>query len=145
MYHKWRSLIQPFTASFLWKQSFTLDHTSGLSRESGVMAFTVSVTSTALSARLKSWGDLQTLRLVTCHIGNGCSLAAIQAGRSIDTTMGFTPLEGLMMGSRSGSIDPGILIYLLRQQGYSADQFDTILNKQSGLKGVSGESGDMRA
>ena len=89
--------------------------------------------------------DLQTLRLVTCHIGNGCSLAAIQGGRSIDTTMGFTPLEGLMMGSRSGSVDPGILIYLLRQKGYSADQFDTILNKQSGLEGVSGKSGDMRA
>ncbi|HCF85780.1 MAG TPA: acetate kinase, partial [Ktedonobacter sp.] len=89
--------------------------------------------------------DLASLRLVTCHIGNGCSLAAIQGGHSIDTTMGFTPLEGLMMGSRSGSIDPGILVYLLRQQGYSADQFDTVLNKESGLKGVSGISGDMRA
>lgn len=89
--------------------------------------------------------NLATLRLVTCHIGNGCSLAAIQDGHSIDTTMGFTPLEGLMMGSRSGSVDPGILIYLLRQKGYSADQFDTILNKESGLKGVSGVSGDMRA
>src|SRR5579859_834357 len=88
--------------------------------------------------------DLQTLRLVTCHIGNGCSLAAIQAGRSIDTTMGFTPLEGLMMGSRSGSVDPGILIYLLRQKGYSAEQFDSLLNKESGLKGVSGVSSDMR-
>jgi acetate kinase len=85
------------------------------------------------------------LRLVTCHIGNGCSLAAVQGGHSIDTTMGFTPLEGLMMGSRSGSVDPGILIYLLRQKGYSADQLDTILNKQSGLKGISGISGDMRA
>ena len=63
--------------------------------------------------------DLASLRLVTCHIGNGCSLAAIQGGHSIDTTMGFTPLEGLMMGSRSGSVDPGILIYLLRQKGYS--------------------------
>jgi len=89
--------------------------------------------------------DLASLRLVTCHIGNGCSLAAIQGGHSIDTTMGFTPLEGLMMGSRSGSVDPGILIYLLRQKGYSADQFDAILNKESGLKGVSGVSGDMRA
>ena len=85
------------------------------------------------------------LRLVTCHIGNGCSLAAVQGGHSIDTTMGFTPLEGLMMGSRSGSVDPGILIYLLRQKDYSADQLDTILNKQSGLKGISGISGDMRA
>ena len=89
--------------------------------------------------------DLASLRLVTCHIGNGCSLAAIQDGHSIDTTMGFTPLEGLMMGSRSGSVDPGILIYLMRQKGYSADQLDTMLNKESGLKGVSGVSGDIRA
>ena len=89
--------------------------------------------------------DLASLRLITCHIGNGCSLAAISGGRSIDTTMGFTPLEGLMMGSRSGTVDPGILIYLLQQKGYSADQFDTILNKESGLKGVSGVSSDMRA
>src|SRR6266700_4593774 len=88
---------------------------------------------------------LEDLRLITCHIGNGCSLAAIQHGHSIDTTMGFTPLEGLMMGSRSGSVDPGILIYLMRQKGYSADQFDTMLNKESGLKGVSGVSGDIRA
>ncbi len=88
--------------------------------------------------------DLLSLRLVTCHIGNGCSLAAIQSGHSIDTTMGFTPLEGLMMGSRSGSVDPGIFIYLLRQRGYSADQLDTILNKQSGLQGISSISGDMR-
>lgn len=88
--------------------------------------------------------DLASLRLVTCHLGNGCSLAAVQGGHSIDTTMGFTPLEGLMMGTRTGSVDPGILIYLLRQKGYSADQLDSILNKQSGLQGVSGVSGDMR-
>src|SRR6266516_887622 len=88
--------------------------------------------------------DLNSLKLVTCHLGNGCSLAAIRDGHSIDTTMGFTPLEGLMMGTRSGSIDPGILIYLMRQKGYSADQFDEILNKKSGLKGVSDVSSDMR-
>src|SRR5947207_10098683 len=88
--------------------------------------------------------DLASLRLIICHIGNGCSLAAISGGRSIDTTMGFTPLEGLMMGSRSGTDDPGILIYLMRQKGYSPDQFDTLLNKQSGLKGISGVSSDMR-
>ncbi|MGV0028508.1 acetate kinase [Phormidesmis priestleyi] len=88
--------------------------------------------------------DLQELRLVTCHLGNGCSLAAIQNGHSIDTTMGFTPLEGLMMGSRSGSVDPGILIHLLRQEGFSADQLDEMLNKSSGLKGVSGVSADLR-
>jgi len=87
--------------------------------------------------------DLESLRLITCHLGNGCSLAAIREGRSIDTTMGFTPLEGLMMGTRSGSVDPGILIYLLRQ-GINADKLDDILNHASGLKGISGMSGDMR-
>lgn len=88
--------------------------------------------------------DLQSLRLITCHLGNGCSLAAIQQGVSIDTTMGFTPLEGLMMGNRSGSIDPGILLYLLQHKGYSAEQLNTLLNKASGLQGVSGISSDMR-
>jgi len=88
--------------------------------------------------------DLKSLRLITCHLGNGCSLAAIQEGKSIDTTMGFTPLEGLMMGSRSGSIDPGILIHLIGQ-GYDADKLDEVLNHESGLKGISGLSGDMRS
>ncbi len=87
---------------------------------------------------------LEDLRLIVCHLGNGCSLSAIRDGHSVDTTMGFTPLEGLMMGTRSGSVDPGILIYLLRQEGYSADQLEQILNKQSGLKGISGLSADMR-
>ncbi|MBW4638005.1 MAG: acetate kinase [Gloeocapsa sp. UFS-A4-WI-NPMV-4B04] len=87
--------------------------------------------------------DLKSLRLITCHLGNGCSLAAVEEGKSIDTTMGFTPLEGLMMGSRSGSVDPGILIHLLRQ-GIDADKLDEILNKASGLQGISGGSGDMR-
>ncbi len=88
--------------------------------------------------------DLESLRLITCHLGNGCSLAAIRAGHSIETTMGFTPLEGVMMGSRSGSVDPGILVYLLRQNGSTADQLDTMLNDDSGLKGISGVSSDMR-
>lgn len=88
--------------------------------------------------------DLHSLRLIVCHLGNGCSLAAIRDGVSIDTTMGFTPLDGLMMGSRSGSIDPGILIYLLREQGFDADKLDRVLNYESGLKGISGISGDMR-
>lgn len=87
---------------------------------------------------------LESLKLITCHLGNGCSLAAIQHGHSIDTTMGFTPLEGLMMGSRSGSVDPGILIYLLQQKGQSAEELDNTLNKASGLKGISGISSDMR-
>ncbi len=88
--------------------------------------------------------DLNSLRIVNCHLGNGCSLAAIQGGRSVDTTMGFTPLEGLMMGTRSGSIDPGILTYLQRHKGYSADSVEQALNKASGLLGVSGVSSDMR-
>jgi acetate kinase len=88
--------------------------------------------------------ELRTLRLVTCHLGNGCSLAAIHDGHSIDTTMGFTPLEGLMMGTRSGSIDPGILTYLMRQGQLQPEAIDDVLNKQSGLSGISGISGDMR-
>jgi acetate kinase len=89
--------------------------------------------------------DLRSLRIINCHLGNGCSLAAIKGGRSIDTTMGFTPLEGLMMGTRSGTIDPSILTYLQIQKGYTAQALENILNKQSGLKGISGVSGDMRS
>lgn len=88
--------------------------------------------------------DVPPERLISCHLGNGCSLAAIKNGRSIDTTMGFTPVEGLMMGSRSGSVDPGILIYLLRYCNYSVESLDHVLNKASGLKGISGVSIDMR-
>jgi len=84
------------------------------------------------------------LRLITCHLGNGCSLAAIQNGQSIDTTMGFTPLEGLVMGSRSGSIDAGILIHLLRQPDMDVEKLDRLLNRESGLLGVSGVSADLR-
>ncbi|MGA7914020.1 MAG: acetate kinase [Candidatus Acidiferrales bacterium] len=88
--------------------------------------------------------ELRSLKLVTCHLGNGCSLAAIQDGHSVDTTMGFTPLEGLMMGTRSGSVDPGILTYLMRHGHYTGERLDELLNKQSGLLGISGSSGDMR-
>ncbi len=88
---------------------------------------------------------LTEMNIVTCHLGNGCSLAAVKGGLSVDTTMGFTPLDGLMMGTRCGAIDPGIIVYLLRRCGYSADQVDDLLNRQSGLQGMSGVSGDMRA
>jgi acetate kinase len=98
--------------------------------------------------------DLSSLKIITCHLGNGCSLAAIDAGKSIDTTMGFTPLEGLMMGTRSGSVDPGILIYILRgdprdlrhnpRDAALIENLDHILNHQSGLLGISGISSDMR-
>ncbi len=89
--------------------------------------------------------ELQSLKLITCHLGNGCSLTAVQGGISIHTSMGFTPLEGLMMGTRSGSVDPGILIHLLREEGLTAADLDTLLNRHSGLKGISGQSGDMRS
>jgi acetate kinase len=88
--------------------------------------------------------NIKDLRLITCHLGNGCSLAAIRNGQSIDTTMGFTPLEGLVMGSRSGSIDAGILIHLLRQPDMDVEKLDRILNRESGLLGVSGISADLR-
>ena len=88
--------------------------------------------------------DLTDLRLISCHLGNGCSLAAIRGGWSVDTTMGFTPLDGLMMGSRSGAIDPGIIIHLLRRSDLTAEKLDNILNRNSGLKAISGVSGDMR-
>ena len=89
-------------------------------------------------------GRLQSLKLITCHLGNGCSLAAIRDGHSVDTTMGFTPLEGLMMGTRSGSIDPGILIHLLRHSDCTVDELDRLLNHNSGLLGISGISNDLR-
>jgi len=84
------------------------------------------------------------LRLVICHLGHGCSAAAVLHGRSVDTTMGFTPLDGLMMATRSGSVDPGILTHVQRRHGLGADEIDDALNEASGLFGVSGISGDMR-
>jgi acetate kinase len=88
--------------------------------------------------------DKDSLRIVTCHLGNGCSVAAIRGGRSMDTTMGFTPLDGLMMGTRSGSVDPGILTFLMRENQLDAGELDSVLNQKSGLLGISGFSSDMR-
>jgi len=84
------------------------------------------------------------LRLVIAHIGNGASVSAVRGGVCVDTSMGFTPLEGLMMGTRSGSVDPGILIYLLRHKGLNVNALDKALNYESGLLGISGLSADMR-
>jgi len=83
--------------------------------------------------------------LITVHLGNGCSLAAIQHGRSVDTSMGFTPLEGLVMGTRPGDIDPAIPLHLMAKQEMTHQEVSTILNRQSGLYGISGETNDMRA
>jgi acetate kinase len=88
--------------------------------------------------------DVRDLRLITCHLGNGCSLAAVEYGRSIETSMGMTPLEGLVMGTRSGDIDPGAIINLLRQEGWDADRVDNFLNRESGLAGLSGIGNDLR-
>lgn len=88
--------------------------------------------------------ELSSLKIVSCHLGNGCSLAAIDGGKSVDTTMGFTPLEGVMMGTRSGSVDPGILIHLMRTEDAGSKDLDDTLNRHSGLLGISGVSADMR-
>ena len=87
----------------------------------------------------------ESLKIVTCHLGNGCSLAAIKDGICIDTTMGFSPLEGLMMGTRCGSIDPQIPIYLMQEYGLDVEDINQLFNKESGLLGVSGISADMRS
>jgi acetate kinase len=87
---------------------------------------------------------VEELRLVICHLGHGCSASAVLHGRSIDTTMGFTPLDGLMMGTRSGSVDAGIVLHVQLYRGLSAKAVEDVLNKASGLLGVSGISGDMR-
>lgn len=87
---------------------------------------------------------LESLKIVTCHLGNGCSLAAIKNGVCIDTTMGFSPLEGLMMGTRCGSIDPQIPIYMMQEYDMDTEKVNQILNQESGLKGVSGVSNDLR-
>ncbi len=84
------------------------------------------------------------LKLVTCHLGNGCSMAAVSGGKSVDTSMGFTPLEGLLMGTRSGDLDPAAVLYILEKEGLTIAQVNDILNKDSGLLGISGVSNDMR-
>jgi acetate kinase len=84
------------------------------------------------------------LRIVTCHLGSGCSLAAVTGGRSVDTTMGFTPLDGIPMARRSGTLDPGILIHLLRHGAETVESLGRVLNEESGLAGLSGTRGDMR-
>lgn len=87
---------------------------------------------------------LAELKVVTAHLGNGCSMAAINKGVSIDTTMGFTPLEGLLMGTRSGDIDTSVILYIMGKEGLSLSEANTLLNKHSGLTGISGTSSDMR-
>jgi acetate kinase len=89
-------------------------------------------------------GDLANGRVVVAHLGNGASMAAIRGGRSLDTSMGFTPASGLLMGTRSGDIDPGVLVHLLALKNQSAEDISALINKQAGLLGVSGISADMQ-
>lgn len=88
--------------------------------------------------------DLRNLRIITCHLGGGCSVCAVEYGRSVETSMGLTPLEGLVMATRCGDIDPGAVLHFLRSGQYTLDEVDHLLNRESGLKGLSGRSGDMR-
>ncbi len=93
--------------------------------------------------RLRDLGELKD-RVIICHLGNGASITAVLNGRSVDTSMGFTPMEGLMMGTRCGDVDPGIIIYLMREKGYSWKEIDEALDKNSGLKGLSGKTYEMK-
>ena len=97
-----------------------------------------------LATRLGRRLDDPDLRLITCHLGNGCSVAAIRGGRSVDTSMGFTPLEGLLMGTRSGDLDPAIVLHLMNKEELGPWEVNALLNKHSGLIGISGVSNDMR-
>ena len=86
----------------------------------------------------------QDVRIITCHIGNGASVSAVKYGKCVDTSMGLTPLEGLMMGTRSGDVDPSAVLSIMKKEGLDADQMSDLLNKQSGVKGISGVSSDIR-
>ena len=98
----------------------------------------------ALSAATFLKRPLGELRMISCHLGSGASVCAIDRGQSVDTSMGMTPLEGLVMGTRAGDVDPGVILHLLRHRSMSADEIDQMLNKKSGLLGISGKSNDMR-
>lgn len=87
---------------------------------------------------------IEQLRLISCHLGNGASIAAVEGGKSIDTSMGFTPLAGVAMGTRSGNIDPALIPYIMEKTGMTADEVIEVLNKKSGMLGISGISSDLR-
>jgi acetate kinase len=126
-------------------QAYAID--GDLAAKHGVRRYGFHGTSHAYVARLAASfleTDLQHLRLITCHLGNGASVCAVDHGRSVETSMGMTPLEGLVMGTRCGDLDPGVLIHLQREAGLDVDALDTMLNRSSGLKGLSGVSNDMR-
>lgn len=95
------------------------------------------------ACRLLGW-DIRDKKIITCHLGNGASITAIQGGKSIDTSMGFTPVAGLVMGTRAGDLDLGALLYICEKEGLDVNQANTLVNKQSGVQGISGVSSDFR-
>jgi len=88
--------------------------------------------------------DIKSLKIITCHLGNGCSITAVKGGTSIDTSMGFTPLEGLLMGTRCGDLDPGVIYTIACKEHFNLDQINTFLNKQCGIQAISGLTNDLR-
>jgi acetate kinase len=130
-------------AAYLYGLPYLLYERHGI-RRYGFHGTSHRYVSRRLAALLERKPDEEGLRLITCHLGNGCSVAAIRGGRSVDTSMGFTPLEGLVMGSRSGDLDPAILLHVMRKEELGPWEMNALLNKHSGLFGVSGISNDMR-
>ena len=96
----------------------------------------------ATAKKLKK--PLRKLKIITTHLGNGCSMAAVMHGKSVDTTMGLTPLEGLLMGTRTGDLDPAVVTFLMKKEKLSVKEMNVLMNKESGLLGISGISNDMR-
>lgn len=88
--------------------------------------------------------NIKDLKIITCHLGNGSSIAAVDHGKVVDTSMGFTPLDGFMMGTRSGGVDPSAVTFIMKKEGFTPDEMDTVLNKQSGVNAISGVSSDDR-
>ena len=130
-------------AAYLYGLPYVLYERHGI-RRYGFHGTSHRYVSRRLAALLQRTPDEEGLRLITCHLGNGCSLAAIRGGRSVDTSMGFTPLEGLVMGSRSGDVDPAIVLHVMSKEELGPWEMNALLNKHSGLAGVSGISNDMR-
>ncbi len=130
--------------AFLYGLPYVLYERHGI-RRYGFHGTSHRFVSQRLAALLGRAPDDPGLRLVTCHLGNGCSVAAIRGGRSQDTSMGFTPLEGLVMGSRCGDLDPAIVLHLMAKEELGPGEVNALLNKHSGLLGLSGTSNDMRA
>jgi acetate kinase len=128
-------------------EAYTYPVPARWSREWGIRRFGFHGLSHAYCARRAAemlGRQADDLKLVICHLGHGCSASAVQGGRSLDTTMGFTPLDGLMMATRSGSVDPGVVIHVQERHGLTAAQVEAALNRESGLLGVSEMSADMR-